>query len=98
MLGSQVELSGYLRLGGSVCVLGIVTISVEFYLALTYDNGKAYGEATLTVSVDVFGLSKSVSLHVEKQFAGAAGDPTFGELVDPPAWTEYCNAFAPLTA
>ena len=98
MLGSQVELSGYLRLGGSVCVLGIVTISVEFYLALTYDNGKAYGEATLTVSVDVFGLSKSVSLHVEKQFAGAAGDPTFGELVDPPAWNEYCNAFAPLTA
>ena len=98
MLGSQVELSGYLRLGGSVCVLGIVTISVEFYLALTYDNGKAYGEATLTVSVDVFGLSKSVSLHVQKQFAGAAGDPSFGELVDPPAWHEYCDAFAPLTA
>jgi hypothetical protein len=98
MLGSQVKLSGYLRMGGSVCVLGVVTISVEFYLALTYDDGKAYGEATLSVSVEIFGLSKSVSLHVEKQFAGAAGDPTFGELVDRSAWREYCDAFATVPA
>jgi hypothetical protein len=94
MLGSQVKLSGYLRMGGSVSVLGIITVSVEFYLAITYDNRKAYGEATLSVSVEIFGLSKSVSLHVEKQFAGAAGDPSFGELVDQSAWREYCDAFA----
>ena len=98
MLGSQVKLSGYLRMGGSVCVLGIITVSVEFYLALTYDNGKAYGEATLSVSVEIFGLSKSVSLHVQKQFAGAAGDPSFGDLVDRSAWQEYCDAFATVPA
>ena len=94
MLGSAVKLSGYLRMGGSVSVLGIVTVSVEFYLALTYDNGKAYGEATIKVSVDIFGFSTSVSLHVQKQFAGAAGDPTFGQLVGPADWQEYVDAFA----
>jgi hypothetical protein len=94
MLGSQVKLSGYFRLGGSVEVLGLICISVEFYLALTYDDGKAYGEATLTVSVEVAMFSKSVSLHVERKIAGASGDPTFIELVDPPAWREYCEAFA----
>ena len=93
MLGKQVKLSGYFRLGGSVEVLGIITVSVEFYLALTYDSGKAYGEATLTVSVKVLGLSKSVSLHVERKIAGAAGDPTFAQLVDPAAWQDYCLAF-----
>ena len=94
MLGSAVKLSGYLRMGGSVSVLGIVTVSVEFHLALTYDNGKAYGEATIKVSVDIFGFSTSVSLHVQKQFAGAAGDPTFGQLVGPADWHEYVDAFA----
>jgi hypothetical protein len=94
MLGSQVKLSGYVRLGGSVEVLGLVSISVEFYLALNYDDGKAYGEATLTVSVDILGFSESVALHVERKFAGAAGDPTFAELVDPGAWHDYCVAFA----
>jgi hypothetical protein len=98
MLGSAVKLSGYLRLGGSVCVLGIVSISVEFYLALTYDDGKAYGEASVTVSVEICGISKSVGLHVQKKFAGAAGDPTFGDLMDLPAWTEYADAFAAVPA
>ncbi len=98
MLGSDVKLSGYVRLGGSVCVLGILSISVEFYLALTYDAGKAYGEASVTVSVEIFGISKSVGLHVQKQFAGAAGDPTFGDLMDLTAWTEYADAFAPVPA
>jgi hypothetical protein len=98
MLGSAVKLAGYLRLGGSVEVLGVITVSVEFYLALNYDDGKAYGEATLSVSVEIFGLSKSVSLHVEKKFAGAAGDPTFADLVDLPAWQEYTAAFAAVPA
>jgi hypothetical protein len=93
-----VKLSGYLRLGGSVCVLGIVSISVEFYLALTYDDGKAYGEASLTVSVEICGISKSVGLHVQTKFAGAAGDPTFGDMMDLPAWTEYADAFAAVPA
>ena len=30
------SLTGYLRCGGSLCVLGIVRISVEFYLSFTY--------------------------------------------------------------
>lgn len=101
MAGTVVELSGYLRAGGAVTVLGLITVSVEFYLALTYthDDGppklnKVAGEAVLTVGVDVLFLHQDVTLRVHREFASPAGDPTFEELVSPEAWTTYCDAFA----
>ena len=90
-------LTGYLRMGGSLSVLGIVKISVEFILSFTYDGDrdKAYGRATLTVKVEVLFFSKSVELTVERAFGGKSGDPTFSELMDTPeAWEEYALAFA----
>lgn len=93
----EVELTGYLRAGGSLEVLGIITISVEFYLGFTYlgpDPGKAYGKASLSVSVSVAFFSVSVTLTVEKKIAGG-GDPTFIDNVPTQAvWNTYCGAFA----
>ena len=89
-------LSGYLRMGGSLNVLGLVKISVEFNLSFTYDGArdKAYGRATLTVQVEVLFFSASVELTVERAFGGS-GDPTFRELFDTPAaWNQYALAFA----
>jgi hypothetical protein len=89
-------LTGYLRMGGSLSVLGLIKISVEFNLSFTYDSGrdKAYGRATLTVQVEVLCFSKSVELTVERAFGGS-GDPHFGEMFDTPErWSEYALAFA----
>jgi hypothetical protein len=95
MEGTTVKITGYLRCGGHLEVLGLITVSVEFYMALSYEtNGKVLGEATLTVSVDISFFSKSVSLHVERRFAGSAGDPTFDESITPAQWEGYCAAFA----
>lgn len=90
------SLTGYLRCGGSLCVLGIVRISVEFYLSFTYQSpGKATGRATLIVSVEIGPFSKSIDLTVEKTIGGQGGDPTFAEML-PTAdlWAEYAGAFA----
>lgn len=89
-------LTGYLRLGGSLNVLGIISISVEFNLSFTYDGtrDKAYGRATLTVSVHVLFFSASVELTVERAFGGS-GDPHFIDFYpDPEPWEEYALAFA----
>ena len=89
-------LSGYLRMGGSLSVLGLIHVSVEFNLSFTYDSDKdkAFGRATLTVQVKVAFISKSVELTVERGFGGS-GDPTFGQLVTSPSlWSEYADAFA----
>lgn len=89
-------LSGYLRLGGSLNVLGLISISVEFNLSFTYDGvrDKAYGRATLTVSVHVLFFSTSVELTVERAFGGS-GDPHFIDFFpDPEPWSEYALGFA----
>jgi hypothetical protein len=91
------SLSGYLRCGGSLCVLGIVRVSVEFYLCFTYfvEPQKAKGRATLTVEISIACFSKSIELTVERSFGGKGGDPTFAQSMDTPAlWAEYADAFA----
>ncbi|WP_088546935.1 hypothetical protein [Paenibacillus aquistagni] len=99
MAGNDVKLTGYLRCGGYMSVLGIIGVSVEFYMGLTYrqkDNGggEVWGQASVTVGVKVAFLSKSVTLTIERKFAGAAGDPTFADMVEPGDWEQYCLAFA----
>jgi hypothetical protein len=69
-----ITLTGYVRANGSLNVLGLITISAEFYLALSYTSGGGKnvveGEASLTVEIDILFFSKSVTLTVHKSFAG----------------------------
>jgi len=97
--GSGVELTatlgGYLRMGGELSVLALISVSLEFYLAFTYTAGKAHGIATLTVKVEVLCFSTSVAITVEKTFGGSAGDPVFRQtFTAAPVWLEYADAFA----
>lgn len=98
--GAGFELTGYFRANGSLSVLGIITVSLEFYLGLTYTSkgaggahaGAMWGQASLTVKIEILFFSTSVSVKMEKEFAGS--DPTFQQLVAPSDWAQYCAAFA----
>lgn len=97
--GADFQLTGYFRANGSLSVLGIITVSLEFYLGLAYASkgisphgGTLWGQAKLTVKIEILFFSTSVSISMEREFAGS--DPTFRELVAPSVWTEYCDAFA----
>jgi hypothetical protein len=90
-------LEGYLRLGGELSVLGIISVSLEFYLSFRYETAKnaAYGIATLTVKVEVLFFSASVDVTVEKRFGGSSGDPLFQEtFTGADVWADYAGAFA----
>ncbi len=68
------SLTGFLDIGGSLEILGLITVSVEFYLGFTYDTktNAVTGEASLTVEVDVLFFSKSVTLGpIRKTFGGS---------------------------
>jgi len=70
-------LTAFVQLSGGVKVLGILNISMELELSLTYAEigGQSYltGTATMIVDVPVFMFSIPVPLTVKKQFAGGSG-------------------------
>ncbi len=72
-----VRISGHLRLGGYVDVLGLITVSIELYVALEYDSGRNVmaGEGRITVSVKVLFFSESFSFSVRKEIAGFGDAP-----------------------
>ncbi len=101
-----VELTGFIRAGGELNVLELVSLSIELYMAITYQKigevEKVIGQAILKLEVHVFVFSATLEEKVERHFGNSAGDPTFAELMPPEAkdpehsaaWTEYCAAFA----
>jgi hypothetical protein len=92
---NSTQLTGYVRINGAVSVLGLITASLELYLALTYlsDPGKAYGEASLKIKVEVLFFSTSVTVYTKKTFAGSGSDPNFQMCITEGEWQEYCGAF-----
>jgi hypothetical protein len=71
-----VQFDAYLRVGGNVSLLGIISISIEFVLTLDYEHNndgtrnynQVTGSASLTVSVSVLGMSQSFTFSVSKTF------------------------------
>ena len=64
------NLTAFLRIGGSINLLGLISVSVELYLALGYssDHSAIEGTASLTIGVHVLFITKSVTLSVHKSF------------------------------
>jgi hypothetical protein len=68
----ECTLTAYVRLHGSVDILGLIEVSLTFYVGLSYifNTGNLAGEATLTVEIDLVIFSESVELTVRKEIAG----------------------------
>lgn len=92
------SLTGYVRAGGHLSVLGIVSISLEFYLGLTYEESgaskRAWGEASMTFEVEVLFFSVGFTASVRREFSGSSTARTFQDALAPDEWAEYCAAFA----
>ena len=91
----NITVSGYVRCVGCLDVLGIISISAEFYLALTYEEAtnRVWGQASLTVKIKVLFFSAKVTLKVERSF-GHSPAPLFADIMDESHWLDYCEAFA----
>jgi hypothetical protein len=77
--GDAITFRGYVRAGGCLDVLGLITISAEFYLALVYRkvgaNTEVFGEARITVRVKImFVINTRVTIVYRKQFQGSKSE------------------------
>jgi hypothetical protein len=71
------ELTAHIRMGGELDILGLISVSLEFYLAMSYfgaPRDELWGQATLTVEVEVAMFSESVEVTVERRLAGSGDD------------------------
>jgi hypothetical protein len=78
-------IGGYLRLRGEVDVCGIITISIELYLQITYSpsTGKCIASGFISIDVSLFFFSINAEVAFSRQFAGSNGDPTFAQMMSP---------------
>jgi hypothetical protein len=92
----SITLTGYFKASGNLEVLGIISISIVFYLGLTYQAppGDAYGTATVTVTVSVLCFSASVDLTVTKQLSSSDPVIPFATAISATDWSNYCASFA----
>jgi hypothetical protein len=72
---TEVELTGYLRCWGRLDILGLISISAEFYLGFTYYSASntCRGQAKLTIKIEILFFEKTFTLSVEREFGGAKG-------------------------
>lgn len=94
-----VQLTGYVRVHGELDVMCIISVSITFNLSLTYEKrGKRsiiWGEASVTVEIEVLVFSGEVTVRCRREFAGSDADPTFVQLMPADTtWSSYCSAFA----
>jgi hypothetical protein len=97
--GAGFQITAFFRAAGSLSVLGLISVSIELYVGLSFQSNKAlphggmlYGTASVKVKIKIVFFSVSVSVSIEREFAGS--DPTFSEMLTPGDWAGYCNAFA----
>jgi hypothetical protein len=79
MTGDELDLGGYLRAGGDLDVLDLISVSVEFSMSLTYEDrgGTAWlvGECDITVDVDILlVIDTSVDIRMYKEFSNASAN------------------------
>ena len=102
-----VTLTGYLRVGGSVEVLGLVSVGIELSAAIRATDPplRVFAEARMVLDVDLFLVSTSVSLQKTVQIYGdggvlderarSAGRRVVSVDDARAAWIAYRNAFEP---
>jgi hypothetical protein len=82
----ECTLTAYVRLHGSVDILGLIEVSLTFYVGLSYitNTGSLAGEATLTIEIDLVVFSESVELTVRKEIAGPGSSSSLQGLAGEP--------------
>jgi hypothetical protein len=70
---STCTLTGYVKLTGNLSILGIITMSLEFDLSLTYQEppSSVTGTATISISISVLFFHFSVSATATKTFTNS---------------------------
>ncbi len=69
--GDDSEVCGFVHAHGHMDIFGIVTLDVDLYVAICYDDGCVQGVATFSVSVSIGFFSETFSMQAQYSFGGS---------------------------
>jgi hypothetical protein len=73
--GQDVTLTAYVKASGGISALGLVSVSVEMCLSLTYESdgtsSQLAGDAEMSISVHIIFFGFTVGFSVHEEFAGS---------------------------
>jgi hypothetical protein len=104
----SVTFDGFVRVGGCVEVLGLVSVSVELVVTLTYqsEENRLFGRASLVIEVDLTLYSDSLEIDSGPYVLVGGNEPVpverilpadaAGVRADLKLWEDYQRGFAPL--
>lgn len=106
-VSSKVDLRAYVRAGGQLTVLSLITISAEFYISLNIAEPKSedgdnktkyiYGEARVTGTIKIGFLKKSYTVMYIKEFAGSQSRKSIAKTSSSNGFKQNLSATSKLT-
>ena len=71
----EAQIEGYIRPGGFVEILGLVGVTVEFYLGLRYDidRNRLHGKAKVNACIEILFFNECVGFEIEHSIPGPGG-------------------------
>lgn len=101
----SIDIDAYLDIGGSIEVLGLVSVSIALLILLHYESAgnRLVGRARVVIEIDLTLYSKSVTIDSGEWVLAGSAQPEHGrEALAGPAdtallqqrWSDYLNAFA----
>jgi len=82
--GNEMHFRAYVRAGGEIEALGLISMGIELYLALDYvAPGDLYGTAQMTYSFSIGFVKKSFSITYQQRFAGSGSSTKQSRLQQP---------------
>jgi len=86
------EVCGFVHAHGHMDIFGIITLDIDLYVSICYQNGSVTGLATFSVSVSIAFFSETFTMQAQYTFAGSDSPNNsndalleMGEMRDPSA-------------
>ena len=80
--GSNSKVCGFVHAHGHMDIFGIISLDVDLYVGVCYDNGVVTGTATFSVHVSILFFSETYSLQASYTFGGSNAGNSQG-MLDP---------------
>lgn len=84
---NDAKVCGFVHAHGHMDIFGLISLDVDLYVGVCYDNGVVTGTATFSVHVSILFFSEDFSLQASYTFGGSNGGNSQGMLepfLDPP--------------